>query len=206
MRIILPLSLIVLLIVSGCAHTIAISSSIQPDAFAANKLPYTVAVVFSNEMKSYVEHARPSSWAGSAHTYDFEMGKQLCAALFRAVQVAYENPVEPSANPQQGEYDRIIKFALQNSNIDVYFQEGFLSSSARANYSISVTIEAYEGKSMKLIQKSTVNGSGFSARGGSDAFSADKQFAQAVEAGVKQVCDNVANLLISGFAEPKAQK
>jgi hypothetical protein len=206
MKKLLLLSVIIVTLTMGCAHTIAINSLIQPDAFIAKKFPYTVAVVFPNDMKAYIEHARPSSFSGSANTYNFEMGKQLCDAIFRAVQIAYENPVEPKTNPQQGEYDRIIKFGIVKSNIDVYFQSGYFSSTARANYAISITIETYDGKTMKLIRKSTVNGSGFSARDNSDVFYAEKQFAKAIEDGVKQVCDNIASLLISGFAEPKVEK
>ena len=194
------LLLIFCILIVGCAHRVALSPNIRPNAMIANKLPSTVAVVVSDELLNYVEHARPSSWSGSAHTYNFEMGKSLCDALTRSVETAYENVMVAKTNPQAGEFDRIIKFALQNSNMDVYFQDGFLTSTGRANYSISIVMEAYNGKDIRMLKRSVVNGSGFSSRQ-SDPFSADKHFAQAIEAGLQQVSDNVANLLISGFAE-----
>src|SRR4030042_6547354 len=126
------LLLIFCILIVGCAHRVALSPNIRPNAMIANKLPSTVAVVVSDELINHVEHARPSSWSGSAHTYNFEMGKSLCDALTRSVETAYENVMVAKTNPQAGEFDRIIKFALQNSNMDVYFQDGFLTSTGRA--------------------------------------------------------------------------
>lgn len=163
------------------------------------KIPKNVAVIFSSEMPTYVDSVRPSSYLGSAHTYNFELGKALCSALHRSVETVYENATLTKSIQPQDKYDRIIKFSLADSNIDVYFQEGFLTPTARASFSISVTIEAYDG-SGKILRKTTVNGNGFSSKN-ADAFSANKVFAAAAESAIQQVADNVANLLISGFAE-----
>ena len=84
----------------------------------------------------------------------------------------------------------------------MYFQEGFLTPTARADYSLSITMEAYDGETMELLQRGTVNGSGFSAKR-ADEFGAEKEFVRAIEDAIQQVSDDVANLLVSGFAEPK---
>jgi len=191
-----------LLFICGCVHRIALSPTINPNAFISEKLPYLAGVVFSGELRVYVQHARPSSFTGSAHTYNFEIGDSICAALTRSVETAYHNVIEVKINPARGEYDRIIKFSLQNSDMDIFFDEGFFSHTGRAKYSISIAIEAYDGKELKLLKKTVVSGNGFSSRETS-AFSASKKFAIAIENGIQQVCDNVANLLISEFAEPK---
>ena len=188
----------------GCAHQVTLRTTIQPNALIAKKLPKTVAVIFSGEMPTYVESVKPSSFAGSAHTYNFELGKALCPALFRSVETVYDKVILSKSIQPQDQYDGIIKFSLANSNMDVYFQEGFLSSTAKANCSISVTIEAYDN-SGKLLRKTTVNGSGFSSKG-TDVFSANKSFAAAAETAIQQIADNVANLLISGFAEEQSGK
>ena len=188
----------------GCAHQVTLRTTIQPNALIAKKLPKTVVVIFSGEMPTYVESVKPSSFAGSAHTYNFELGKALCPALFRSVETVYDKVILSKSIQPQDQYDGIIKFSLANSNMDVYFQEGFLSSIAKANCSISVTIEAYDN-SGKLLRKTTVNGSGFSSKG-TDVFSANKSFAAAAETAIQQIADNVANLLISGFAEEQSGK
>jgi hypothetical protein len=196
------LSLVCLaVVIVGCTHRVAVRPTIQPSALIAEKLPYSVGIVFSDEMKDYEEHVTPSS-GGTGHTYDFEIGSSLCAALRRSVETAYESVVETATQPRAAEYDRVIKFSLQNSKVDVYFQEGFLTTTARADYSLSIGIEAYDGENLDLLRRNTVSGTGFSSKG-ADAFGADKSFAEAIEDGVQQVSDNVANLLISGFAEPK---
>lgn len=138
----------------------------------------------------------------SAHSFDFEIGKSLCQALVRSVDMAYNNVMEAKDNPAAGEYDRIIKFSLANSNMDIHFTKGFGSRTAKANYSLSVHMEAYDGKKIKLLQKMAVNGNVFISQPAS-GFTADKVFAKAIENAIQQVSDNAANLLISGFAEPK---
>lgn len=96
--------------------------------------------------------------------------------------------------------DKVIKFSLKQSNIDVNFQEGFFVANARANCAISVGIEAYDGKTNELVQMTTVNGSGFSSAS-NDAFKASESFASAAEDAIQQIADSVSNLLVSGFAE-----
>jgi hypothetical protein len=198
------LIIILLFLICACTHHVVLSPAITPNAFVSEKFPHSAAIVFLNELKDYIQHAKPSSYSGSAHTYVFEIGESLCSALTRSVEAAYQNALEPKTNPAKGEYDRIIKFSLQNSDMDVYFDNGFLSRTGRAKYSISIVIEAYDGRNLDLIKKSVVNGNGFSTRE-TNAFSASKKFAIAVENGIQQIADNVANLLISGYAEPKKE-
>ena len=115
------------------------------------------------------------------------------------METVYEKVVRIDSIQPPNQYHRILKFSLINNNLDVYFLKGFLSITAKANCSISVSIEVYEN-SGKLIRKTTITGSGFSSKN-IDTSSAEKTFAAAVEAAIQQVSDNIANLLISGFAE-----
>ena len=200
MRKIYILLILVCFLFISCTHQIAINPTIHPHAFSAEKLPYSVGVVFSEEMRTYIQHARPSTWSGSAHTYNFEIGNSLCASLLRSVEAAYFQVFDLKSNPRKGEYDRIIKYSLQNSNMDIYFQDGFLTTSGKANYTISIMLEAFNDKSLRMLRKNVISGSGFSTRN-TDAFSADKHFAKSIETAIQQVSDNAANLFISGFAE-----
>jgi len=186
----------------GCAHRITVNPNVQPSALVSRKLPYKVAVVFDPNMKNYVEHATPSTFEGSAHTYDFVVGPSLSAALLRSVEIAYENVFVADALTSVGKCDRVIKFVLQNSSMNIYFQSGFLSPTAHCNYTLSVGVEAYDANNHLLLRKATVSGRGFITKA-ANAFSADKYFAKTVEEAIQQVSDNVANLLISGFAEPR---
>ncbi len=68
---------------------------------------------------------------------------------------------------------------------------------------MAVTVEVYDGITMAPIRKSTVSGVGFVGKGNSDAFSSNQVFAKAVEAGIQQLADNVANMLVGGFGEPR---
>jgi hypothetical protein len=171
----------------------------------ARKISLKAAVIFSPLLKTYVESTRPSSFAGSAHEYKFEIGPALCIALRRSVETVYQTVIEIDTVSGVGQYDRVIRFSLQNSNIDVYFQSGYFTTTGRAQCMLAVSMEAYDGKNMELIGKTTVSGSGFSSRI-TNAFTADEAFAKAIEMAIQQISDNVANLLISGFAEPKVNK
>jgi hypothetical protein len=193
---------ILILLVSGCAHSIAISPTLTPAAMVADKRDKTVGVIFAPDIAAYVESASPSSWAGSAHSYTITIGPAICACLLKSVEASYISVVCVEQPPSAGQFDRVLKFAMQNSSMDVYFQDGFLTSNAKSTYAVSVIMEAYDGATMTLLGRTSVSGSGFGSRA-TDAFSADKSFALTAENGVQQVCDGVANMLISGFAEPK---
>jgi len=189
----------------SCSHNVMLNPNIQPNAFSSTKSPSSVGVIFSDELKNHVETVNPSSYSGSAHTYNFEIGKPLSGALLRSVQIAYQDVLEVNTLESSEKFDKILKFTLQQSNMDIYFQEGFFTPNAKANCTLSIGIEAYDGKSNELLQMTTINGSGFSSKA-TDAFNANKSFAQAVETSIQQITDTVANLLNSGFAEQKISK
>ena len=48
----------------------------------------------------------------------------------------------PSSSPQRGQFDRIVKFDLQNSDLDIQVQDnGWAGTTNRVTYTVSVSIE-----------------------------------------------------------------
>jgi hypothetical protein len=196
--------LLCVLLSSGCAHNIMISPTLTPTALTGTKHNSSVGVYFAPDILAYSESTSPSSTSGSAHTYNVAIGQSVTACLLKAVAVAYDPVVAVATPPGSGEFDRVIQFSMQNSNFDVNFQDGFLTTNAKSQYTVAIVIEAYEGKSLTLLGKSSVTGNAFGSKQ-SGPFGSDQAFAETVETGVQQVCDGVANLLISGFAEGTSQ-
>lgn len=195
--------LLLIILLAGCTQNVTIRPDIFPSAFIAEKHSYSVGVVFSNDMLTHVLHVKPSTYVGSAYSYNFELGTQLKNALYRTVESAYENPTLTNIIPSSGEYDRIIKFSLQSSVMDLQFETGFMSTSGRSTYAITVSMEAYDGSTMKLLKKSSFNGNGFMSQNNIKMGSAGKQFKTSIESAIQQLADTIANVLISGFGEPK---
>lgn len=187
------------IVIAGCVHRAVICPTIRPSALVAEKLPYSVGIIFSDEMKNYEEHATPDS---GGHLYEFEIGSSLCRTLTRSVEATYEKVAERETQPKASEYERILKFSLQLHRLEVCFQQDYSITTAHAHYALSVGIEAYDGESLELLETNTAGGRGSSSKA-TDAMSAAETFASAIEDGIQMLSDNVANLLISGFAEPK---
>ncbi|MDP3182462.1 MAG: hypothetical protein Q8M54_06545 [Desulfobaccales bacterium] len=192
--------MIFLILLFGCAHQVTLNPTISPSSFTVKKYPYRVAVVFSPDMLELVVHATPTSFIGGGHVYDFQMGDSLCQALLRSADAAYNEVVQADLDLKEGEFDRIIKYSLANSNLNIEFTGAFTWVTAKGNYSLSVLMEAFDGQNLSLIQKAPINGSGFVSQHGNE-FTSDKIFAKAIEQGIQQVSDNAANLLASGFGE-----
>ncbi len=194
----------------GCVQTpqsTTISSTINPNSFIAHKSAYKAAVVFSPDIKDYVEHARPTLGIHQLPESDVQIGKSLCQALVRSAEAAYNNVLEANASPVAGQYDRIIKFSLSNSNLDVRFSGGqfFQPITERVDYSLTVAMEVYDGKSLRLLQKMAINGHGSGTQTipfGDHSF---KVYEKPIDNGIQQVADDAANILISGVAEARAK-
>ena len=185
----------------GCEHKVTLAPTISPSSFIAKKYPYKVAVVFSPEMQNLVVHAKPTNpiGPGFGHVYDYQVGNSLCQALLNSADTAYNQVLQADLDLKEGEFDKVIKFTLVNSNLNIEFV-GLVLPTAKGSYSLSLLMEAFNGQNLNLLQKAPISGNGFVSQQ-ADEFAAEKLFSTAVEQGIQQVSDNAANLLASGFGE-----
>jgi len=188
---------------AGCVQTVALNPLIQPNAFVSHKQPQSVAVVCSPGLESFVEQANPSTQSGAMVTYEIPgLGETLCDTLTRSVAVNYHSVTRPDSNPQRGQFDRIVKFDLQNSDLDIQVQDnGWSGTTNRVTYTVSVSIEGYD-HDMSLVNRSVITGNGILSRRGSSTQDVVKD---AVEMALQQLADNASNLLVAGLAEPRGQ-
>ncbi|MDP8208476.1 MAG: hypothetical protein P9L92_17560 [Candidatus Electryonea clarkiae] len=184
------------LFIAGCSHHIQLNPNIQPNVYSIDKSDFPVGVVFTDKLSSHVEHVNPSTYVGSAHSYNFDLGSTLKSALLRSVEIAHNSVSSVNSTGEFNKYRMGYKFDLENCQIDVTFVEGFLSASAKGNVSISVSLEIYDQENGGLQKRLTISGSGFCS-GAASPFQADKLFAKAVEDAIKQISEGVANALLS---------
>lgn len=170
------------------------------------KMPNNVAVVFSDDFNM-----------GSGDLYSIR--KALHSELFNCVGSVYQNVVEEFEIPANGEYDRIIKFELNEMVRDEYNRRlvnatdpSLPSRYIPLRFRISISMTSYEGENVELIQTKVVKGIGESSsregvairEGAAIASSANSDsLERAVAEAMENVCNDVTKLLIRGFAEPK---
>ena len=184
----------------GCVQTVTLDPLIQPNAFVSHKQPLAAAVVCSPGLASFVEQANPSTRSGAMISYEIpSMGETLCDTLTRSVGVYYDTVTRPEHQPRRGEFDRLVKFDLQNSDLDIQVQDnGWAGTTQRVTYTVSISIEGYDER-MSLINRSVITGNGIISRRGSPTRDVVRD---AVELALQQLADNASNLLLAGLAEP----
>ena len=189
------------LLAGGCTFTGVIRNDIAPTAMVGRKNEARVGVYFTPRLANYVETSRPATHAGSAHTYEFQMGPALTAALTRSVEAVYANVFVVPTSPREGEFERVFKFNLQSSNVRIEFVPGYFTTSAKADCILHVSMETTNG-SLKAIQRLSINGNGFSNKQtGGVGDEAQRQFSLAIEDAIRQLTENTANLLVAGVGE-----
>lgn len=198
-----PLVAFALLVLAGCVGAAGISPDIQPDVAPGVKYPASAALVCSEKMQTFTERftvpTDSRSDRQSDGSYYFKVGEPLCNALARSVGTAYGKPVVVPARPPLGSYERVFDFTVQSSRL--VLPPNFSTVSAEAiRYNLFLTMEAYDGKTMGLIKRTTVEGIGRPA-GGRVWGWIREPLVSAVEAGIQDVSTNTAQLLAAGFAE-----
>jgi hypothetical protein len=198
---VMALGLIVLGILMSCAGSIG-----NAPLHLSEKMPYTVAVVFSDEFNQ----------AGGDN---YSIIEALHIELFDRVGGVYQNTVEEFEIPAKEEYDRIIKFTLNEVTRDEHNRRlanvtdpALPSRYIPLRFRISVTMASYGGEDAELIQTKVVKGigesssqEGVSIREGAAVASSSGRgsYDKAVAEAFEDLCNEVTKLLIQGFAEPK---
>jgi hypothetical protein len=199
---------VVFALLIGCAvtppaitHPVSISSEIAPVLIPTKKVPARVAVSCIEPLRSYRYHVDAIQVRKSRHSYDFAIGSALCKALLRSVGTAYTAPALVS-KAAPGAYETVITFALHKSQIEISFEDT-LKLSARALSVFAVSVELFDGRTMRLLHSSVVDGKAFLIRAIDQVSSreAEKVFAAAIEMSIQQLSDDTALLLAKWAAE-----
>jgi hypothetical protein len=170
------------------------------------KMPSNVAVVFSDDFN-----------LGSGDHYS--LSEALHTELFNCVGSVYQNVAEEFAIPEKSDYDRIIKFTLNEIVRDEHNRRlvnatdpSLPSRYIPLRFRISVSMAAYDGENGELIKAKIVKGIGESSsqegvsirEGAAIASSANSDsLDRAIAEAMENVCNDVTKLLARGFAEPK---
>ena len=195
------MELFLLSLFMSCASSNSSLPIVMPE-----KMPYNVAVVFSDDF----------NMSSGDH---YPLNAALHTELFECVRDVYQNAAEEFEIPADGEYDRIIKFTLNeivrdehNRRLANATDPALPSRHIPLRFRISISITSYNGEDGELIKTKVVKGIGESSdregveiRGGRGILSStdSDSFDRAVTEAMENVCRDVTKLLIRGFAEPK---
>ncbi len=196
-------------LLGGCSLSQRLTevSYLDLDEIEAEKKSYSAAVVFSKNLKSHTLSSYPA--IPSFSEIELEVGQCLSIYLEQAVGVAYQSVAVLEKKPAPGTFDRIFYFSLDYSSfmfsspsaLDA-FNRQIIPRPDRITYILSIEIQAINGESMDLFGKTEVEANSSFPRGGKEEVEHEK-LKDAVRRAVRQVSFKVANLLLSGFAEPK---
>jgi hypothetical protein len=191
---------IVALVSIGCVETVVLSPTIQPNVFLDHKLPFSTAVVCDPDLLNFVEQAHPRGATESVLSYQIEIGETLCATLTRSVRVVYDSAVRRGRDPRMGEFDRVLKFTLHNSDLDIELQNNDGAEvTSRVTHTLSVSVEAYD-RELRLLSRSALTGTGIVS---ADGIATRDVVKEAAEAALQRIADGFAKLLDAGLAEPE---
>lgn len=173
---------------------------------SSEKMPHNVAVVFSDDFNlSSGDH--------------YSLSEALHTELYNCVGSVYQNVAEEFDIPVRGDYDRIIKFTLNEIVRDEHNRRlvnatdpSLPSRYVPLRFRISISMAAYDGENGELIKAKVVKGIGESSsqegvsirEGAAIASSANSDsLDRAIAEAMESVCNDVTKLLTRGFAEPK---
>ena len=180
---------------SACVKPVVLSAAIAPGHPSSDRSAEKAGVVCSNDLLEHVERANPSTLAGFATTWEFELGEPLCNALFKSVESSYRAAKRATTPYHKGQYARVIQFDLQNSSLSI---EPRARGESRVAYTVSVVVERY-GLDLRLQSRNVVTGNGLvDSRKVTDAV-----VKQAVEAALQQVADDASTLLLARIDGPR---
>jgi hypothetical protein len=187
----------------GCVHFNTVSSGIAPTAATPQKSTVRVAVYFTPRLVNCEVVREPDTMHGRPHKYYYRWGPAVQEALTKSVRSAYANISVVTVLPRPGEFDRVLAFDLPKVGLTVEFIPGYLRQEARAKAAVYITMEILDGKSMRTLKTLPVKGAGASAEdaSGFTPYTA-KHFTEAMEKAIQQLSEIVAQLLITGAAEP----
>lgn len=180
---------------AACVKPVTLNSAIQPSETPAERSSEKAGVVCSPNLLGHVERGGPSTLAGVATRFEFELGEPLCNALFRSVEGTYRAAVRATTPYYRGQYARVIQFDLQNSSLSITPRT---RGQMRVAYTLSVVVERY-GLDLKLIGRNAVTGNGLV----DSRTVTDEVVRQAVEAALQQVADEATNLLVARLDGPR---
>jgi hypothetical protein len=191
-------------ILAGCVHFKTVSTNVAPTATAPQKYPAKIAIYFTPRLLNCETVRKPDTMYGEAHEYRYQLGPSLKAALTKSVQSAYADVVVVKDPPRPGEFERVLGFDLPRVDLLVEFVPGYLSQQAKAQAAVDITMEVFDGKTMKSMKTLPVTGKGSSSKDASGfAAYASSHFTAAMERAIQQLSEIVSNLLISMAAEPR---
>jgi len=180
---------------TACVKPVLLSAAIEPGLSGADRSSEKAGVVCSPSLLGHVERAHPSTLAGFATTWEFELGEPLCNALFKSVESSYRAAQRATTPYHKGQFGRVVQFDLRNSSLSIVPQA---KGSTRVAYTLSVVVERY-GRDLRLMSRNVVTGNSLV-----DCKKVtDRVVKQVVEAALQQIADDASSLLVARLDGPR---
>lgn len=184
--------------VFNCAYQVRIQPDLRDLPKSIPLKNRSIAVVMPSRLRAYQERGELNAGSGSGRDFVFTIGQPLSHALLSAVENIYRN-VEPLiAFPEKDSYDYVIVFEYDRSKLDLFFQDGFVGTTAKAHYVLSVDMSVYNGKTFQDLRHDTIEAKAISSsKTGNE--NAKEVFSRALESAIEQLAFKV-NAYLDGNA------
>ncbi len=188
----------------GCAYHVGIQPELNDLPRSEPRKNQSVAVVISKTLQTRQEQGNLNAGSGSAHTFIFKVGSPLSRALLGSIENIYSDVELLSAFPDKKGYDYIIVFEFDDAKLDLYFQDGFVGTTAKAHYALSIDMSVYKGSSYQLLKKEPIPARAISSsKMGNET--AKEVFTRALESAIEQLAFKVGQYFIDDAATPAMQ-
>jgi hypothetical protein len=181
---------------TGCAYHVGIQPELNDLPRSEPRKNQSVAVVISKTLQTRLEQGNLNAGSGSAHTFVFKVGSPLSRALLGSIENIYSDVEFLSAFPDKKGYDYIILFEFDDATLDLYFQDGFVGTTAKAHYALSIDMSVYNGSSYQILKREPIQAKAISSsKMGNET--AKEVFIRALESVIEQLAFKAGQYFIN---------
>ncbi|MBD3385915.1 hypothetical protein GF407_13435 [candidate division KSB1 bacterium] len=179
-----------------CAYHVGIQPKLNDLPRSEPRLDQSVAVVISQALQTRLEQGNLNAGSGSAHAFVFKIGPPLSRALLAGIENRYSDVELLSDFPNKKEYDYIIAFEFNDAKLDLYFQDGFVSTTAKAHYILSIDMSVYKGSSYQILKKEPIQAKAISSNKLGNE-NTKEVFTRALESAIEQLAYKTGQYFIN---------
>ena len=136
--------------ISGCAPKVIPVVPSGPAINYPEKINATVAVLFDEDLTTYIDRFSITEDFCAGHTYDIMLGNGMVDAVKSALEAVFTNVVVVDTVPEMDKYDAVARVTLESVDNDAEITELTFGHKVKVRYDISITVNLLD-KNLKLI-------------------------------------------------------
>lgn len=198
-NIIILFTLISLVLIAGCSHSVTVRPNLDVTATIANQLDFKVGLYIPPEVRGFKMTGR-ANWATK---YKFNVGESVSSIIYKSlsrvfkyVELIKAYPTEVMLSERAFDFVAIAK--ITEANVGLNVQGGFFPTYAGRNTQITASLAFFDSK---LIHFTAVQATGTGIpKEGVTSFSTSKdEFSVSVESAIRNLGNNIVQQVYGNY-------